>query len=105
MFGSSAQHRFLKGRKVVLNLDRLTLPALDVLAQLNDFINAYEGDKSALLFGYWDSDSSLVVTAPDDGEQMVNCPNHENACELCYGTGQVTASFALMIVKISEKIR
>lgn len=96
MFGSSPQHRFLEGRRIVLELD-LTMPALDAVLALGNFMAEYQGDKDALRFGYWDSGEALVVAAPET--EMVICPVHQTECEWCYGTARVTREFGARLEK------
>ena len=50
-------------RNIVLSMP-MVLPAEDAAKRLSDLLSAYEGDKSALLLGYWDYGGEIVVTAP-----------------------------------------
>lgn len=39
----------------------------EVLPRLVEFVDAYQGDKSKLMFGYWEYGDEIVVTAPQAG--------------------------------------
>jgi hypothetical protein len=66
MFGSRHEPYLMNGRKIVWRLERSNgMPLNDVLAQLVDFESSYDGNKTELVFGYWEYGDEIVVTAPD----------------------------------------
>ena len=67
MFGSLRQPELMgthENERVVLLAMPAQLPAVEAAQQLVDMLASYEGDKSALLLGYWDYGAEIVVTAP-----------------------------------------
>ena len=67
MFGSIGQPELMGDhgttRLVLLRMPML-LPADDAAKQIAACLSAYEGDRHALLLGYWDYGAEIVITAP-----------------------------------------
>ena len=76
MFGSREQPELMGARnsqrRIVLHMPEL-MAATEALQQLSEFMAAYEGDRSALLFGFWDYGNEIVITAPDEAQYPVKC--------------------------------
>jgi hypothetical protein len=65
MLGSRNEPRLTGGRTIVWSLDRTGgVPVNDVLPKIVSFVEQYGGDKSELMFGYWESGDAIVITAP-----------------------------------------
>jgi hypothetical protein len=72
MFGSDQNSTLMRGRRIVWRQSADGVPLSRLVAETLDFILTYKGDRSQLLFGYWDYGSELVITEPDEEAPTLN---------------------------------
>jgi hypothetical protein len=66
--GSRSEPNLTADRDTVWSWNPTTgSPLNDFLSSLAEFTDAYGGDKSMLMIGYWEYGDEIIVTAPTSG--------------------------------------